>query len=133
METENLFLSPFLQKSPVKGRTLCVIPSVGTSPPLSYSPTSTPPHTSSKSTPSHSNDRHSYQEHEVQVIMLPGERRLGFNVEGGRDQGTHPRVGSITGGGWDINCRLCLFLVCLVLIPYSLCMARLTSDLSLDV
>ncbi len=38
-----------------------------------------------------------FKEVKVSVVLLPGEKRLGFNVVGGKDQGTHLRVGAIAG------------------------------------
>ena len=72
-----------------------MIPSASASSlPNSHPHTPTPTSTSSKATPTscHNNE-------DVQVILLPGEKWLGFNIAGGRDHGTPLTVGSIAGGG----------------------------------
>lgn len=38
-----------------------------------------------------------FKDVKVSVVMLPGDKRLGFNVVGGRDQGAHLRVEAIAG------------------------------------
>ena len=45
---------------------------------------------------------HHYDEVEIPVVLLPGEKLLGVNMAGGRGQGTYPRVQAIAGGQWCV-------------------------------
>lgn len=68
-----------------KGRTLYVMPSSGHS---KYTAVVKP---QKSSVPE-------YEEVDIPIVLLPGEKRLGFSVAGGKEQGTFPQVGSIGGG-----------------------------------
>ena len=105
--------SPLSQRNS-QGRTLYIVPNSAA---VHVNATASPSHSSSgeyaqgsgtemrqeargsRSQDSAYGERH-YDELEIPVVLLPGEKLLGVNMAGGRGQGAYPRVQAIAGGQW---------------------------------
>ena len=48
-----------------------------------------------------------YEEHEVDLFMSDDDKRFGFSVIGGYDEGIAPRVDDITAGRWKMGLVEC--------------------------